>query len=121
MSFLKQFKRAALLLACASFNASAVPVDTSAVAAMASSSNLAPGWQQGAFIEIFVRGYQDSDGDGIGDLRGLTQRLDYLKELGVKGIWLMPITASADHDHGYATTDFRAIEPAYGSLADLDE
>ena len=121
MSFLNQFKLAALLLACAGFNASAVPVDTSAVSAMASSSTLAPGWQQGAFIEIFVRGYQDSDGDGIGDLRGLTQRLDYLKELGVKGIWLMPITASADHDHGYATTDFRAIEPAYGSLADLDE
>ncbi|MDN3921949.1 alpha-amylase family glycosyl hydrolase [Roseateles violae] len=86
-----------------------------------SPSPLAPHWAQGTFIEIFVRGYQDSDGDGIGDLRGLTQRLDYLKELGVTGIWLMPITASADHDHGYATSDYRALEPAYGTLADLDE
>ncbi|WP_415840402.1 alpha-amylase family glycosyl hydrolase [Roseateles saccharophilus] len=72
-------------------------------------------------MEVFVRGYQDSDGDGIGDLRGLTRRLDYLKALGVSGLWLMPITASADHDHGYATTDFRSIEPQYGTLADFDE
>jgi glycosidase len=91
------------------------------VAAKPSASSLPAHWQQGTFIEIFVRGYQDSDGDGIGDLRGLTQRLDYLKELGVTGIWLMPVTASADHDHGYATSDYRAVEPAYGTLADLDE
>lgn len=83
-------------------------------------SRLAPDWQHGAFMEIFVRAYQDSDGDGIGDLRGLRDRLGYLQELGIKGIWLMPITASADHDHGYATTDFRALEAQYGSLADLD-
>lgn len=80
-----------------------------------------PGWQQGAFMEIFVRAYQDSDGDGVGDLRGLIQRLDYLKDLGVSGLWLMPVTASADRDHGYATTDFRSIEPQYGTLADFDE
>ena len=99
----------------------AAPVDVSTVPRVESPSVLGSGWQHGAFMEIFVRGYQDSDGDGIGDLRGLTRRLDYLKELGIKGIWLMPITASADHDHGYATTDFRAIEPAYGNLADFDE
>ncbi len=96
-------------------------IDTSAVPAKYTGSNLQEGWQYGAFMEIFVRGYQDSDGDGIGDLQGLTQRLDYLKDLGVKGIWLMPITASADHDHGYATTDFRALEKTYGSLEDFDE
>ncbi|MCV2352061.1 alpha-amylase family glycosyl hydrolase [Paucibacter sp. Y2R2-4] len=84
-------------------------------------SALPAGWQNGAFMEIFVRGYQDSDGDGVGDLRGLIQRLDYLKDLGIKGIWLMPITASADRDHGYATTDFRSLEPQYGSLGDFDE
>ena len=78
-------------------------------------------WQHGAFMEVFVRAYADSDGDGIGDLRGLTARLDHLKDLGVTGLWLMPITASADHDHGYATTDHRAVEPAYGTLADVDE
>ena len=78
-------------------------------------------WERGVFMEIFVRAYQDSDGDGIGDLRGLISRLDYLKSLGIQGIWLMPITANADGDHGYATTDFRAIAPEYGTLADFDE
>jgi len=99
----------------------APPVDLSPVPARPKASALPPGWEHGAFMEIFVRGYQDSDGDGIGDLRGLIQRLDYLKDLGISGIWLMPITASADHDHGYATTDFRRIEPQYGSLRDFDE
>ncbi|MDT7834226.1 alpha-amylase family glycosyl hydrolase [Aquabacterium sp. OR-4] len=82
---------------------------------------LPPHWQHGAFMEIFVRAYADSNGDGIGDLRGLIGKLDELQALGIRGIWLMPITASGDHDHGYATTDHRAIEPAYGTLADLDE
>jgi alpha-amylase len=84
-------------------------------------SALPEGWQHGAFMEIFVRAYRDSDGDGHGDLRGLTQSLDYLQDLGIKGIWLMPITLNADGDHGYAVKDFRAIDPAYGTLADFDE
>ncbi len=71
-------------------------------------------------MQIFVRSYQDSDGDGIGDLRGLISRLDYLRDLGVKGLWLMPVNPSQDRDHGYAVTDYRAIEPAYGSMADFD-
>ncbi|MFT7724054.1 MAG: alpha-amylase family glycosyl hydrolase [Roseateles sp.] len=96
-------------------------IDTRPVPAQPRASTLPAHWQQGVFMEIFVRGYQDSDGDGIGDLRGLTRRLDYLQKLGVSGLWLMPITASADRDHGYATTDFRAIEPQYGTLADFDE
>ncbi|HEY1396833.1 alpha-amylase family glycosyl hydrolase [Roseateles sp.] len=102
-------------------SAAETPVDLSPVKEVRGRSTLPEGWQHGAFIEIFVRGFQDSDGDGIGDLRGVTQRLDYLKDLGIKGIWLMPITASADRDHGYATTDYRAIEPQYGTLADFDE
>lgn len=116
---MKRSSLAALLLVAG--GTLAAPIDLDPVAARPSPSTLAPGWEHGAFIEIFVRAYQDSDGDGIGDLRGLTSRLDYLKDLGVRGIWLMPITASADHDHGYGTTDFRAIEAAYGSLADFDE
>jgi len=96
-------------------------IDTRPVPAQPRASTLPANWQQGVFMEVFVRGFQDSNGDGIGDLRGLTSRLDYLKKLGVSGLWLMPITASSDHDHGYATTDFRGIEPQYGTLADFDE
>jgi len=96
-------------------------IDTSAVPQLAQASTLPAGWQHGAFMEVFVRAYKDSNGDGVGDIKGLTQQLDYLKDLGIKGIWLMPITASADGDHGYATTDFRAIDPAYGTLDDFDE
>ncbi|MBU6437287.1 MAG: alpha-amylase, partial [Betaproteobacteria bacterium] len=97
------------------------PGATDAVPAADTRSSLPPYWYTGAFIEVFVRSYQDSDGDGIGDLKGLTSRLDYLRDLGVRGIWLMPVTRSADHDHGYAVTDYRAIERDYGSLQDFDE
>ena len=100
---------------------SSAGVDISAVPQLSQVRALQPGWQRGAFMEVFVRAYKDSNGDGVGDIKGLTQQLDYLKDLGIKGIWLMPITASADGDHGYATTDFRAIEPAYGTLEDFDE
>lgn len=94
---------------------------SSHLAAQSPSAPLQAGWYHGAFMEIFVRSWRDSNGDGVGDLKGLTQSLDHLQDLGVKGIWLMPITTSADHDHGYATTDFRNIDPDYGSLADFDD
>ena len=110
------------LMGCSSLTPTSAPMgDTRPVPMNNAASTLPSGWHHGAFMEIFVRGYKDSDGDGIGDLRGLTQSLDYLQDLGIKGIWLMPVTRSADGDHGYATTDFRSIEPAYGSLADFDE
>src|ERR1700759_2171902 len=96
-------------------------VDVSAVRQVPQAAPLAAGWEHGAVMEVFVRSYQDSDGDGIGDRRGLRQRLPYLQALGIRGLWLMPVNASGDHDHGYAVTDYRAIEPAYGTLADLDE
>jgi alpha-amylase len=123
-----QLRRSTLpvALACASLLAGcATPrdagVDVSAVRQVRQASPLPVGWEHGAFMEIYVRGFQDSDGDGIGDLRGLTRRLDYLQALGIKGLWLMPITASGDHAHGYGVADYRAIEPAYGTLADFDE
>jgi len=97
-------------------------VDTSAVpaAGTALAQSLADAWQNGAFMQIFVRSYQDSDGDGVGDLKGLVSRLDYLQDLGVRGLWLMPVNPSQDGDHGYAVKDYRHIESQYGSLADLD-
>ena len=96
-------------------------LDTSAIAAQPNDTGLPAGWERGAFMEIYVRGYKDSDGNGSGDLRGVTASLDYLKDLGVTGLWLMPVTQSQDHDHGYAVANYRAIESDYGSLADLDE
>lgn len=73
-----------------------------------------------AFYEIFVRSYNDSDGDGIGDLKGVTQKLDYLQDLGVKGIWLMPINESPSY-HGYDVIDYYKIQPDYGDFDDLQE
>ena len=91
------------------------------VAALPKDSGLPQGWWHGAFMEVYVRGYQDSDGDGIGDIKGLISRLDDLKALGISGLWLMPITASQDNDHGYAVSDYRNIEPDYGTLEDFDD
>lgn len=93
---------------------------TRPVLAQPTASALPRDWQHGTFMQIYVRGYQDSNGDGVGDIRGLIQRLDHLQSLGVSGIWLMPITRSQDQDHGYAVTDYRDIEPDYGNLADFD-
>jgi glycosidase len=71
-------------------------------------------------MQIFVRAYRDSDGDGEGDLPGLVEKLDYLQQLGVRGILLTPVSPSQDRDHGYLTTNYRDVAPDYGSLADLD-
>ncbi len=96
-------------------------IDVSHVKPVAVKSALSKGWNRdAAFMEIFVRSYQDSDSDGIGDFKGLTSRLDYLKSLGVTGIWLMPVMPSADHDHGYAVNDYRAIDPDYGTMQDFE-
>lgn len=79
-----------------------------------------PDWFKGSNIyEIFVRKFADGDGDGIGDLKGLTEKISYLKELGIKTIWLMPIFRSNDKDHGYHTVDYYTIEPDYGDIDDF--
>ncbi|HZG86341.1 alpha-amylase family glycosyl hydrolase [Paenibacillus sp.] len=70
------------------------------------------------YYEIFVRSFYDSDGDGIGDLNGVTEKLDYLTDLGVQGIWLMPVNPSPSY-HGYDVTDYYGIHPDYGTLEDM--
>ena len=83
-------------------------------------------WNESVFYEIFVRSFQDSDGDGIGDFNGITQRLDYLNDgdpntnsdLGINAIWLMPINPSPSY-HGYDVTDYYGINPDYGTMADF--
>ena len=111
---------AAAALVCAA-PALAQEPDVAPVAVGNTQSALPKDWSRtAAFMEIFVRSYQDSNGDGIGDFKGLTSRLDYLKSLGVTGIWLMPIMPSGDHDHGYAVSDYRAIDPDYGTMQDFE-
>ena len=73
----------------------------------------------GVYYEIFVRSWYDTNGDGIGDLNGVTAKLDYLQSLGVSGIWLMPINPSPSY-HGYDITDYYGINPQYGTMADFE-
>ncbi len=78
----------------------------------------APGGGSPNWYEIFVRSYQDSDGDGLGDLNGLRARLDYIQDMGWTGLWLMPVMPSPS-SHQYDVTDYCAVDPAYGTLEDL--
>ena len=77
-------------------------------------------WARGAvFYEVFVRSFADSNGDGVGDFKGLTAKLDYLSSLGVDGIWLMPVFESPSY-HGYDTVDYETIEKDYGTHGDFE-
>jgi maltose alpha-D-glucosyltransferase/alpha-amylase len=77
-------------------------------------------YKDAVFYEVYVRGFMDSNGDGNGDLRGLTEKLDYLNELGVDCLWLMPIYESPLKDDGYDIADFRKIHPTIGTVEDLE-
>lgn len=77
-------------------------------------------WKNAVIYEIYPRSFQDSNGDGIGDLNGITERLDYLKTLGVDAIWLTPVYPSPQVDFGYDISDYEAIDPQYGTMADFD-
>lgn len=77
-------------------------------------------WKDGVLYQIYPRSYMDTNRDGIGDLRGIIERLDYLRWLGVDGIWLDPITVSPNTDWGYDVADYVAVDPPLGSLADAE-
>jgi len=79
-----------------------------------------PWWKHAVIYEIYPRSFQDSNGDGIGDLKGITQRLDYLQSLGIDAIWLTPVYPSPQVDFGYDISDYTAIDPQYGTLDDFD-
>ena len=78
-------------------------------------------YQQAVIYCVDVETFQDSNGDGVGDLRGLTSRLDYLARLGVSTIWLNPIHPTPNRDDGYDVADFYGIDPRLGSLGDFVE
>jgi alpha-glucosidase len=80
-----------------------------------------PWWESAVIYQVYPRSFQDSDGDGIGDLRGVSRRLDYLVALGVDTIWLSPIFRSPMRDFGYDISDYQDVDPIFGTLADLDE
>jgi len=86
----------------------------------ASHATKGPWWRHAVVYEIYPRSFQDSTGDGVGDLNGITQRLDYLQWLGVDAIWLSPIYLSPQVDFGYDISDYQNIDPRYGTLADFD-
>ncbi|HDL6486380.1 TPA: alpha,alpha-phosphotrehalase [Yersinia enterocolitica] len=82
-------------------------------------NNPVPWWQNGVIYQIYPKSFQDSTGNGYGDLAGVTQRLDYLQKLGVDAIWLTPVYVSPQVDNGYDVADYCAIDPAYGTLDDF--
>ncbi len=77
-------------------------------------------WKHAVIYEIYPRSFQDSNGDGIGDINGITSRLDYLHDLGIDAIWITPMYPSPGVDYGYDISDYTAIDPIYGTMADFD-
>ena len=87
----------------------------------AQSVNEHPWWKETVFYQIYMPSFQDSDGNGISDFRGMSSRLDYLQSLGIKGIWLTPFLSSPKVDNGYDVADYYHIDPVYGSQADFND
>ena len=114
-------RRAILLAALLTWLAGA---GSSARAAQASTAPAAadgaPWWRHAVIYEIYPRSFQDSNGDGTGDLNGITRRLDYLEQLGVDAIWIAPFYPSPQVDFGYDISDYESIDPLYGTFADFD-
>ena len=97
-----------------------VPANPRAATPAASQQNELDWWKNAVIYEIYPRSFQDTNGDGIGDLNGIIERLDYLKDLGVDAIWLTPVYPSPQVDFGYDISDYRAIDSQYGTMADFD-
>jgi alpha-glucosidase len=79
-----------------------------------------PWWRDAVFYQVYVRSFADSDGDGLGDLPGITSRLRYLCDLGVDAVWITPFYPSPQHDAGYDVADYRSVDPRFGRLEDVD-
>lgn len=91
-----------------------------AQSAPAAGQSADPWWKHAVIYEIYPRSFQDSNGDGIGDLNGITSRLDYLQDLGIDAIWVTPFFPSPQIDFGYDIADYTAVDPQFGTMADFD-
>lgn len=78
-------------------------------------------WQKAAVYQIYPKSFADTDGDGVGDLPGITEHLDYIGSLGAKAVWLTPIYPSPMVDNGYDISDYTAIDPSYGTMEDFEK
>src|SRR6185437_9644925 len=85
-----------------------------------SNASQSPWWKHAVIYEIYPRSFQDTNGDGIGDINGITSRLDYLKQLGIDAIWITPMYPSPQVDFGYDISNYEAIDPQFGTMADFD-
>lgn len=111
---------AAVLLSCASTTPDTRPLSPPAAPPASPAVVWKHDWARGAvFYQVFVRSFFDANGDGVGDLQGLTSKLDYLSDLGVEGLWLMPVFKSPSY-HGYDVVDYENVNPAYGTNADFE-
>ena len=95
------------------------PASSSAVST--ASEEAAPWWRDAVFYQVYPRSYADSDGDGMGDLRGITARLDHVAALGADALWLSPFYPSPQVDAGYDVSDYCDVDPMFGTLDDFDE
>ena len=112
----------ALALCLSSIPARAAQAPSPKPAAQGHASHVAqdPWWKHAVIYEIYPRSFQDSNGDGVGDINGITSRLDYLHDLGIGAIWITPMYPSPLVDFGYDVADYTALDPLYGTLADFD-
>jgi alpha-glucosidase len=83
-------------------------------------STKTPWWRDAVFYQVYVRSFADSDGDGLGDIPGITSRLRYLRDLGVDAVWITPFYPSPQHDAGYDVADYTDVDPRFGRLGDVD-
>src|ERR671927_347002 len=79
-----------------------------------------PWWRHAVTYQVYPRSFADANGDGVGDLAGITSRLPYLRDLGVDALWITPFYTSPQKDHGYDVADYRDVDPLFGTLGDAD-
>jgi alpha-glucosidase len=112
-------KSGALTTLALSLALAALATTVSTLSAQANASS-DPWWKHAVVYEIYPRSYQDSNGDGIGDLNGITSRLGYLQNIGVDAVWIAPMYPSPQVDFGYDISNYESVDPQYGTLADMD-